>query len=129
MQQRAPGKYHSAGLWTNTCCSHPRPGETLDDAARRRLYEEMGLEAELQHRFHFIYQASFQNGLHEHELDHVFFGVTDRDPRPDPLEVVDFKWMEVEELNDGLVAHPEKFTAWLHDCWPRVIMEIEKDRR
>ncbi len=129
MQQRAAGKYHSAGLWTNTCCSHPRPGEALEAAARRRSQEEMGIATDLQHRFSFIYKASFENGLHEHELDHVFFGVTDREPVPDPEEVSAWRWMGVDDLNDELKKDPEQFTVWLRDCWPRIILEIERDRR
>jgi isopentenyl-diphosphate Delta-isomerase len=128
LQRRADGKYHSAGLWTNTCCSHPRKGEALENAARRRLREEMGIELELKHRFSFIYKAGFDNGLHEHELDHVFFGRYDGDPRPDTDEVSEWKWMPVTELDADLKAHPGHYTVWLRDCWKRIMQEIERDR-
>jgi isopentenyl-diphosphate Delta-isomerase len=124
LQRRASGKYHSAGLWTNTCCSHPRQGETLEAAAQRRLREEMGIEGHLEHRFSFIYKAGFDNGLHEHELDHVFFGRSDATPSPDPEEVAEWKRVPVQELDAEMKAHPERFTVWLRDCWPRILQEI-----
>lgn len=129
MQRRAGDKYHSGGLWTNTCCSHPRKGESLAAAADRRLQEEMGIAIPLQHRFSFIYKASLDNGLYEHEVDHVFFGRFDGTPDPDPAEVAEWKHVPVNELDIQIVQHPELFTFWLKDCWPRIKDEIERDRR
>jgi isopentenyl-diphosphate Delta-isomerase len=127
LQQRAQGKYHSAGLWTNTCCSHPRQGETLQSAAHRRLQEEMGIDVLLEHRFSFIYQAHFDNGLQEHELDHVFFGNFDGIPIPNPAEVSAWRYATVNELDDEIRTYPDRFTAWLRDCWPRILQEIKRD--
>ena len=120
VQKRAAGKYHSAGLWTNTCCSHPRPHETLVDAARRRLKEEMGIDAPVEHRFSFLYKASFENGLHEHELDHVLFGSWSGPAEPHPDEAEDWKYMRLEELDADLRDHPERYTVWLRTCWDQV---------
>lgn len=128
LQRRARTKYHSASLWTNTCCSHPRPGEQLAMAAERRLHEEMGLSAQLEQRFNFTYKADVGNGLFEHELDHVFFGRTNDTPKPDPTEVQDWRYLEVDELSAELEAHPERFTAWLHICWPLVREHVVKMR-
>jgi isopentenyl-diphosphate delta-isomerase len=122
LQQRAEGKYHSGGLWTNACCSHPMPNETTDDAAVRRLKEEMGLQCELKYAFHFIYKTKFENGLTEHEFDHVYIGTTDVQPVPDPQEVAAWKYMPVEEIKTELKKNPKQFTAWF-----RLIME-EIDR-
>ena len=112
LQQRAFSKYHSAGLFTNACCSHPRPGETTADAATRRLFEEMGLTVPLRHHSHFIYESHFENGLTEHEFDHVFTGTTDADPEINPEEVASFKWMDVAEIKKQIFHHPEQFTTW-----------------
>jgi len=126
MQRRAPGKYHSAGLWTNTCCSHPRPGEPVADAARRRLNEEMGIDVPIEHRFSFLYKASFDNGLHEHELDHVFFGCCSGEPEPATEEADDWKYLHPDTLDADLVAHPERYTVWLRECWSRVRAELAR---
>jgi len=112
LQRRALSKYHSAGLWTNTCCSHPRPGEAVADAARRRLKEEMGLETPLRYKTQFIYKAPFDNGLTEHELDHVFTGTTNTNPVINPEEVDTYKWMSVEDIKLAIQQQPEQFTAW-----------------
>lgn len=112
LQRRALSKYHSAGLWTNTCCSHPRPGEAVADAARRRLKEEMGLETPLRYKTQFIYKAPFDNGLTEHELDHVFTGTTNTNPVINPEEVDTYKWMPVEDIKLAIQQQPEQFTAW-----------------
>jgi len=112
LQQRALGKYHSPGLWTNTCCSHQRHGETSLEAGKRRLMEEMGIDCELQEAFSFIYKASFENGLTEHELDHVLVGTFAGDPKPDPKEVEEFKWLSIDELKVDMERHPENYTAW-----------------
>ncbi|MBX2971758.1 MAG: isopentenyl-diphosphate Delta-isomerase [Flavobacteriales bacterium] len=125
LQQRAADKYHSASLWTNTCCSHPRPGEDTAAAATRRLKEEMGMDARLEHRFTFTYRADVGHALTEHELDHVFFGPARGTPTPDPTEVQDWRYVEVEALSAEIAAHPERFTAWLRICWPLVCGQLQ----
>ena len=127
LQKRASSKYHSAGLWTNTCCSHPRVNETVESAARRRLKEEMGIHTPLTHRFSFIYRAELENGLIEHELDHVLFGNFDGKAQADPQEVADWKWIGIEELDEALKTRQNDYTAWLLDCWPRVKAELRSD--
>lgn len=124
LQQRAAGKYHSAGLWTNTCCSHPRPHESIRDAAKRRLQEEMGIATELEQRFSFIYRAALDNGLQEHELDHVLFGRFTGPAMPDPSEVGDWKYVSPDALDEELKNHPERYTVWLLECWQRVREEL-----
>nr|MCE2741870.1 NUDIX domain-containing protein [Sphingobacteriales bacterium] len=110
LQQRALSKYHSGGLWTNTCCSHPRQGETTEQAAHRRLQEEMGFDCELTWHQSFIYKAPFDNGLTEHELDHVFIGKYNLNPMVNLTEVHTFQWISLPELNRQLRDEPEKFT-------------------
>jgi isopentenyl-diphosphate delta-isomerase len=121
LQQRALHKYHSAGKWTNTCCSHPKPGELTLDAAKRRLKEEMGMECNLIYGFNFLYKAIFDNGLIEHELDHVFFGVTDQRPIINLDEVASFKYVKLAELNKNIIENPEDYTAWLKICFNKVL--------
>ncbi len=113
LQRRAATKYHSPGLWSNTCCGHPRPGEPTGDAAMRRLKEEMGLYVELLAVRSFIYHADLGRGLVEHELDHVFVGKTEDVPRPDPSEVDAWRWIDADDLALWMQKEPEKFTAWL----------------
>lgn len=115
LQQRALSKYHSPGLWTNTCCSHPRPGEDTGAAAKRRLKEEMGLDCKLDYKGKFIYKTRFENGLFEHELDHVFYGFTDVHPLINREEVNDFKWMSPDELKVDIKLHPQHYTYWLKE--------------
>lgn len=112
LQQRANQKYHSPSLWTNTCCSHQRDGETNIQAGSRRLFEEMGFKTELKELFHFIYKAPFDNGLTEHELDHVMIGYYDVDPIINPDEVADWKWMSIEDVKKEMLVHPEIYTVW-----------------
>lgn len=113
LQQRALHKYHSGGLWTNTCCSHPLPGEDVASAAVRRLNEEMGLDRiTLIPSGSFIYKANLDHGLTEHEFDYVFYGISDRDPKINPLEVADFRWINTSDLRRELQEQPELFTAW-----------------
>ncbi len=116
LQQRAATKYHSPGLWTNTCCSHPRPGETAGKAAIRRLHEEMGLNGNLTETFTFVYKAQFDNGLTEHEFDHVFIGVTDDLPAPNNSEVADWKYMNIARLEADIKKRPEQYTEWFKIC-------------
>jgi isopentenyl-diphosphate delta-isomerase len=112
LQQRAQHKYHSPLLWTNTCCSHQRAGETNIQAGKRRLFEEMGFEVELKELFHFIYKAPFDNGLTEHELDHVMIGYSNNDPDINPEEVASWKWMKIEAIKDDMIQNPADYTVW-----------------
>ena len=121
LQQRALTKYHSAGLWTNTCCSHPRPGEKLENAVSRRLMEEMGITAKVSKAFDFIYQAALPDHLNEHEFDHVFIGNFDDEVRPNHLEVANFVYQSMEEIAANLQSHPEKYTVWFKIAFPKVV--------
>lgn len=121
LQRRAAGKYHSAGLWTNTCCSHPRPGEETADAARRRLEEEMGLSTSLTPLFTFTYRSRFEDGLWEHEVDHVFLGRSDQDPAPDPAEVGEWRWVRPESLVREMERDPGHFTVWFREPFERIL--------
>lgn len=112
LQQRALNKYHSAGLWTNTCCSHPRPGEDTLLAARRRLREEMGLETELTFKTSFVYRTEFENGMTEHEFDHVFTGKSNNDPIINVEEVCAYRWLAADAVKTEIRSQPEKFTSW-----------------
>lgn len=112
LQQRALTKYHSAGLWTNTCCSHPRIGETIEQAAHRRLIEEMGFDCELSTKTSFIYKAAFENGLTEHEFDYVLVGSFNGEINFNPTEVKNFKWINLEELQIDLFQNNQNYTAW-----------------
>lgn len=113
LAQRAQGKYHSGGLWANSCCSHPRVGEGLIEAAERRVPEELGCSAEgLREIGSFAYRAMFDSGLWEHEYDHVLVGRCSGEPRPDPLEVASVRWVGVDDLARELAAHPQRFSAW-----------------
>lgn len=112
LQQRAHHKYHSPLLWTNTCCSHQREGETNIEAGSRRLFEEMGFKTELKELFHFIYKAPFDNGLTEHELDHVMIGYSNESPVINPEEVEDWKWMGIDAVKNDMQVHPEIYTVW-----------------
>lgn len=112
LQQRAHQKYHSPLLWTNTCCSHQRDGESNLLAGTRRLFEEMGFETSLKELFHFIYKAPFDNGLTEHELDHVMIGYYEENPRINTEEVENWKWMSIEDVKNDMQVHPEIYTIW-----------------
>ncbi len=124
LQKRALNKYHSPGLWTNTCCSHPRPNENVLDAAHRRLQEEMGFDCTLTSQFSFIYKASFDNELIEHELDHVFFGHFQEFPKINTTEVADFRYVSIEEINEELKMSPNLYTEWFKICWQQVQAKI-----
>lgn len=120
LQQRATGKYHNGGLWTNACCSHPAPGETTIAAANRRLKEEMGFTTPLEKAFEFTYQAAFENGLIEHEFDHVFIGYYEGKIDVNRIEVKDYCYKTIEELSSSLQSHPQKFTAWFKIAFPKL---------
>ena len=112
LQQRAASKYHSPLLWTNTCCSHQRDGESNIEAGKRRLVEEMGFEADLKEVFSFVYKAPFDNGLTEHELDHVMIGNFDGLPEINHEEVASYKWMSLDDIKEDIELHPNLYTAW-----------------
>jgi isopentenyl-diphosphate delta-isomerase len=112
LQQRAWSKYHSPGLWTNTCCSHQRDGESNIQAGKRRLMEEMGFVVELKESISFIYMAPFDNGLTEHEYDHILIGKYNDVPSINTDEVADWKWMSLKEVKRDMELHPELYTAW-----------------
>jgi isopentenyl-diphosphate Delta-isomerase len=113
LQKRAATKYHSAGLWSNTACGHPRPGEPTGMAARRRLREEMGFDCELREAFAFLYRAEVGGALVEHEYDHVFVGAYGGEPSPDPAEVAEWRWVSTGELRRALREEPQRYTRWL----------------
>jgi isopentenyl-diphosphate delta-isomerase len=112
LQKRAAGKYHSSGLWTNTCCSHPAPGENLAEAARRRLMEEMGIDVKPTFSHSFIYRAELGQDLIEHEFDHVFVGIFDGNPVLNKNEVEDWKFVELNWLKQDMAANPDQYTVW-----------------
>lgn len=112
IQRRALGKYHSAGLWSNTACSHPRPGEPAAAAAVRRLREEMGLTCPVEHAFSFIYRVDLGDGLTEHEYDRVFLGQCDARPDPDPEEVLDWRFLQPAAIRREMATRPDRFTYW-----------------
>lgn len=116
LQQRAMNKYHSAGLWTNACCSHPSPGETLEEATVNRLQQEMGITCELVKQFTFLYKITFDNGLIENEFDHVFAGKSESVPRPDPLEVMNYKWKTIRDIKEDILQNPHLYTEWFCIC-------------
>lgn len=120
LQQRATGKYHSAGLWTNACCSHPRPGEITLAGAQRRLKEELGFVVPLQKAFDFIYKAGFDNGLTENEFDHVFMGEYEGEIVPDPSEVNAFHYKSMDAIREELEADPAHYTAWFAIAFPLI---------
>jgi len=120
LQQRATGKYHNGGLWTNTCCSHPFPGEDILKAASRRLSEEMGFQTSLSPAFTFIYKASFDNGLTEHEFDHVFTGIFDGNIKADDNEVSDYCYKPLDEIDSALKLYPQKYTEWFKIAFPQI---------
>ena len=112
LQKRASSKYHSGGLWTNTCCSHPREGEEILDAAKRRLIEEMGIDTSLRKVHDFIYKAELDNDLTEHEFDHVLYGIYNEDPIINKDEADDFKWIDMDSLNEDIKTNGDNYTIW-----------------
>ncbi len=125
LQQRAFSKYHSPGLWTNACCSHPRDGETVIQAGIRRLHEEMGFTTPLEKIFDFIYKADVGQGLTEHELDHVLVGRFDDTPQLNPEEVADWKWISLEALQMKMIESPEEFTVWFRIALPELLRHLD----
>ncbi len=126
LQQRAANKYHSPLLWTNTCCSHQRPNETTLMAAERRLKEEMGMSAPMQTAFKFQYKATLDQGLTEHELDHVLFGYTNQDPNINPEEVAAFRWISMAQLLQELQSKRDSFTIWFQILLDQHLEKITK---
>ena len=120
LQRRATSKYHSGGLWTNTCCSHPREGESPNQAALRRLKEEMGFVCPIEKAFHFIYRSELDNELTEHEYDHVFFGQFNGSPQPNNEEVGEWKYSSLQEIKDDIDENPLQYTEWFKICFHRV---------
>ena len=120
LQKRAEKKYHSGGLWTNACCSHPQPGEDTMESANKRLREEMGFNTALHKAFTFVYKAPFENGLTEHEYDHVFVGSFNGLIKPNPAEVEDYCYQSLDELKQSLQTHPHHFTAWFKIALPKL---------
>jgi isopentenyl-diphosphate delta-isomerase len=124
LQKRALTKYHSRGLWSNTCCGHPRPDESVEKASRRRLGEEMGFDSELREVFHFVYRADLEDGLVENEYDHVLVGSFDGVPKPDPAEVAEWRWVGMATLGADLKNHPESYTYWFRISFDRFLQAI-----
>ena len=124
LQQRAFSKYHSPGLWTNTCCSHPRDGESLEKATARRLMEEMGLSCDMHEVFTFIYKAPVGLGLIEHEFDHVWFGQSDDTPAINTEEVASYKYMSLDNIAEDMKQHPESYTEWFKISFEEVRKHI-----
>ena len=126
LQKRAISKYHSGGLWTNTCCSHPRKNEIVINAAKRRLKEEMGMVCDLEFKFSFIYKAKLDNNLFEHEFDHVFFGNYDNPPNINPEEVDSFCYKSLDKIKEDINIHPKKYTEWFKICFNEVLLNYQK---
>lgn len=129
LQQRAAEKYHSPLLWANTCCSHQREGESNLEAGKRRLQEEMGFVCELQEKFSFIYKAPFDNGLTEHELDHVMIGEFNEEPKINSEEVAAYKWMSLNAVKNDMEEQPEIYTAWFKIIFKEFYKQIAKKTR
>jgi len=128
LQQRASKKYHSPLLWTNTCCSHQRVGETNIEAGNRRLQEEMGFTTPLKELFSFIYKVPFDNGLTEHELDHVMIGYYNQNPIINTDEVQDWKWLDIENVRKKIAKNPEKYTAWFKIIFDKFYHFLEEHK-
>ena len=124
LQRRSLNKYHSNGLWTNSCCSHPYPNESAIEAANRRLMEEMGLECELEELFSFTYIEALDNKLTEHEFDHVFFGITDELPSHNSDEVLEWKYIDYHKMVEDIHQNPDDYTVWFKKIFKRVNLHI-----
>lgn len=125
LQKRSSTKYHSQGLWSNTCCGHPRLGESIEEAARRRLGEEMGFDCELKEVFEFIYHAKLDNGFYEHEYDHVMIGKCDEIPTPNRDEVDDWKWTDLTTIKLDMGKHSEDYTYWFRTSFDELCRSIK----
>lgn len=125
LQQRAFSKYHSGGLWTNTCCSHPRDKEKTIAAAHRRLEEEMGFDCEIEKAFHFTYKSILDNDLTEHELDHVFIGQYEGEIKPNPEEVESYKYISISELTKDVAENSDNYTEWFKICLEEVLKRVK----
>ena len=124
---RNPDKYHSGGLWSNTCCSHQRFGEALEESVHRRMQEEMGFDCDLKELFSFVYRTEFRKDLIEYEYDHVFAGTYDGEITLNPEEASEIRWITFADLKEELMRTPEKFSSWFLICAPRV-MQIMQNR-
>ena len=129
LKQRAAHKYHSPLLWTNTCCSHQRVGETNIQAGTRRLQEEMGFVTDIKELFHFIYKAPFDNGLTEHELDHVMIGYSNQEPQINEDEVASWKWMSTEDIKNDINASPNLYTEWFKIIFQKFDHYLEENKK
>lgn len=129
LQQRSRQKYHSGGLWTNACCSHPAPGEETSFAAVRRLEEELGFSTELKSAFSFTYRTDFENGLTENEFDHVFTGVYDGPVMPDENEVMDYTYVSMQELEESVKTAPRKYTSWFAIALPELKKWLNESKK
>jgi isopentenyl-diphosphate Delta-isomerase len=125
LQRRALSKYHSPGLWTNTCCSHPRENESVEEAAHRRLKEEMGFDCQLEEVFSFTYNAAFSNGLIEHEFDHVLIGKYDSSPLLNTEEAAEYKWISIKEVLREAEENPNNFTEWFKIILPKLVEHLK----
>jgi isopentenyl-diphosphate Delta-isomerase len=125
LQRRAFQKYHSGGLWTNTCCSHLALDENFENSVHHRLQEEMGLSCNLEQAFSFRYCAALNNGLIENELDHVFIGYCDNIPSPDKTEVSEWKWVDLLKINDDLIINKENYTYWFNIAFQKTLQYCE----
>lgn len=128
LQQRALNKYHTPGLWTNTCCSHQKEGETHIEAGKRRLHEEMGFSVPLKEIMSFTYKAPFANGLTEHEYDHVLIGHYNDNPKPNPDEVADYKWRSLDYIKSDIAKYPEQYTAWFRIIFDKYLKTIVQNK-
>lgn len=130
LQKRASGKYHSGGLWTNACCSHPRPDESIEQAAVRRLKEEMGFDCALKKAFDFSYEARLDHEVIENEFDHVFVGQYDGQVRPNPSEVMGYRWLSIQRIKDELDRCPENYTVWFRIALAKMLtLGVEEESR
>src|SRR5258708_5255087 len=125
LQRRASNKYHSGGLWSNACCGHPRPGESVESAASRRLMEEMGVDCELRKLFEFVYRVDFSNGLTEHEYDQVLVGIFDGEPILNSEEVEETRWIEPDALRQEIDSHSEQYTYWFKASVDKVFRHLK----
>lgn len=124
LQKRASNKYHSSNLWTNTCCSHPAPGEHITTSAQNRLVDEMGITTSLTSLFSFTYKTEFDDGLIEHELDHILIGIFNANPLPNPAEVSDWRYASLKQISNEIKENPEAYTFWFKEIYKRVFRYI-----